>query len=213
MVYLISQKQHLLQVDKKLSRTVSVGLVNQAVSPLKKTMLVNGSALEAHLLDRLEHIARYLSQRASRPASTRGELLATLLSIAEIYSSGVFPEGIFRLWPYVAPIDEVVGSIVATDQIWESLLSLENAYFSRLNNDATYDLAGWLEWEIGIGPIHPFYDSCGRISIYFSTLVSLWNHQPVPEHTNRDLYMNAARGGVGQFLGYREKQRKVSLTI
>jgi hypothetical protein len=203
--------QHLLKVDKSLSRTISTGMVNQAVSSLKKPMLVNGNVLESHLLERLEQVARYVSQRACRPAVARGELLAALFSIAEIYSSGIFPEGLFRTWAYSAPIDEADSPEIEVDQIWASLLSLEDAYFTRLNVDASYDMAGWLEWEIGIGPIHPFYDSCGRISRYFSTLVSLWNHQSVPVHTNRDLYMNSARMGVDKFLDYRVQQLRLTL--
>ena len=32
-------------------------------------------------------------------------------------------------------------------------------------------LAAWAEWELIGGPLHPFYDGCGRISRAFSALL------------------------------------------
>ena len=71
-----------------------------------------------------------------------------------------------------------------------------------VKEDDKLELIAHIEWELGVGPLHPFYDGCGRISRYFSALISLWTDTPLVRHQSRDEYFQHARGGEQAFAKY-----------
>jgi hypothetical protein len=74
----------------------------------------------------------------------------------------------------------------------------------RMNNHVTKgrDLAGMLEWEISTGPLHPFYDGCGRVGRAVAFLMQTWLGATVAEYGSRAEYLAAARKGKQHFVGY-----------
>ena len=190
--------------DRTLSRTATTGKVDTAVSANKFAPSLDQAQLLAHLFRNRRRVIEYVLSRANRPPVTNGDFLATILSIGEIYSADVFESSLFRLWPYdyrkFNPSSQL--SVIDSTAVVPALMELDTLVLSRIPDSETLSLAGHIEWEIVFGPIHPFYDSCGRIGRYISALVSFWTNSALSVHTSRPIYLAAGASGRQVFLDY-----------
>ncbi len=192
---------YLSYVDSVLSRTVMSRGVDTTVSHDKQPPIVLGDDLVARMQHNVRMVASYIDLRSRRPAVARGEFVACLLCVAELYSHGIFPNGLFRAWNYFLE-PATVDCSIPPEHIWESVNGLEDTYYRRVRDGLVNDVHVWVEWELGIGPVYPFYDACGRISRYFSTLVAQWHARPLKVHRSRAAYMAAACGGIDSLVQY-----------
>jgi len=135
------------------------------------------------------------------------------MTIAEITGLEVFPAGVFREWEYDPGrfgLSYTSDQLCQPDQIGYKVKDLCdklcNALSQRSHNAIA--IAAGVEWELGIGPIHPFYDACGRISRCFSLLTKLWMDEAPRLHASRDEYYRAACLGLRQFVTYYEQLPK-----
>lgn len=196
----------LLRNDNILSRTQISGVVKTDVSPIKLAMVLEGPPLQLQMQRNLSRVSDYILNRAKRHPKQVGEFLGCLITIAEIYSDSIFPDSLFRKWDYSLTRTQngSNATAVAPNDILKELLKIDVTIVQAYENSKQSHLPNLIEWEIGIGPIHPFYDSCGRISRYIATLLRYWSRLPLPLYTDRDTYMDAARQGPLVFGNYLE---------
>jgi hypothetical protein len=195
---------HLRGLDRTLSRTVATGTIDRTASPAKRPALVTGSALLARIAANRRLVARFIAWRRRAWPATAAEHFGVICTLAHLAGLGIFPAGLFREWEYDAGRHGVAGHPVPRDEVPAALLGFagEISRARALRAPARIELVARTEWEIGIGPLHPFYDGCGRISRYTATLLSLWLDVPVVTHASRDAYLGAARAGRDAFVTY-----------
>lgn len=203
--------------DLELSRTAKSGTADNSISSLKRPALVTGRELvEAVARNRLT-VARFiLAQSPYRPTSPL-EPTGALLALAFLTNDGIAPNGLFRLWNYEPQVRASSAERVEPKDIPENLGGIGSRLFEALRISSEREklaIVGEIEWDIGIGPLHPFYDGCGRISRYFSALSSLWLDVPMVHHTSRKEYMERASEGRREFIDYylRQQQRPSGLS-
>lgn len=190
--------------DVVLSRTATTGTVDTSVSAVKSAPNLSQASLLAHLTRNRRRVTEYVLSRAARPPVTNGDFLASILSIGELYSAGVFESSLFRLWPYdyrkFNPNSQL--PVIDSSAVVPALIELDVLVLSRVQKADALSLAGYVEWEIVFGPIHPFYDSCGRIGRYVSGLVAIWTKSALFVHASRPNYLAAGSSGRQEFLDY-----------
>jgi hypothetical protein len=198
---------YLHETDNTLSRTTATGTVSSTASPNKKPMLLREERLLAQMGRNRRAVSEYIRYKKNYIPKRGIECALIVICIAELTGLKLFPEGIFREWDYAGSSYKVSdpGAQIAPDAIFQGLENLGGqvlniADFSTIER-RLQDIA-MIEWRIGIGPLHPFYDGCGRVARYFSTLLSLWFDVPVVIHRSRDDYFSAARGGIRSFQNY-----------
>lgn len=124
---------------------------------------------------------------------------------------------LYRAWPYVTPGDGANGLLpqVAPEDIAPGLSRLadECAAITDLALSSKGRAIARMEWEIGIGPLHPFYDGCGRVSRYLSTMLCLWHELQPPVHSSREAYMTAAAESAESFVDYWTSSPKATFQL
>ncbi len=63
-------------------------------------------------------------------------------------------------------------------------------------------LAAWAEWELNGGPLHPFYDGCGRISRSFGALLLVRGSCLLPLYGDREAYFRHGQQSHAAFTDY-----------
>jgi hypothetical protein len=181
-------------------------MADLTASPAKRPPLLAGPALRARIDANRRLVSRFIRWRQLAWPATPGEHFAVLATLAHLANLGILRTGLFRQWEYDAGRHGVRGARppVPPSQVEPALLRLL-AGVGRgpaLEPAAQVALVAQVEWEIGVGPLHPFHDGCGRVSRYFATLLSLWLDVPLPTHRSREAYFRAARGGPDAFASY-----------
>ena len=199
-------KRHLEDCDKTLSRSVVRGVAETQVSASKLPPLVSGQQMREQIARNRSIIAEYVSWRQKWFCDSVEEHTWALLTIGQMTLMGLAPRGLLRRWEY-DPADvgvTSVGRLIGPAEIVPELGRLGSKVLESRDKDTTTRLGrvAELEWEIVVGPVHPFYDGCGRASRYYSTLASLWLEVPLPAHRSRELYFDAARRGIEAFRAY-----------
>jgi hypothetical protein len=207
--------KHFESLDEVLSRTSKHGTVDTSVSSAKKPALKYGSDLSGQIQENRKMVAGFVDwQRLHRPRS-HFEMTFALITIAHLTGEHLLPEGIFRTWNYESFTHSVFfGKSIPPEQIPQKLFDLGKQCFKLSDAKSKEDqlnTIALIEWELAVGPLHPFYDGCGRISRYYSTLLSLWCGAPVKMHQSRDEYFSYAREGGASFAGYYLRQPNVCL--
>ena len=87
------------------------------------------------------------------------------------------------------------------DRFCESIWSRWN----ELSQDPV-PLAGWAEWELNGGRLHPFYDGCGRISRSFGASLLIRGGSALPLFDDAATYF--AWGNRGEFVEYYRERIK-----
>ena len=198
--------RYLRRIDQALSRTSATGTVATGVHGLKRPALLSGDDLLT-VIDRNRSLsAEFISWQAAHRPTDRDGITAAVIALAWLVNLGITDGGLYRAWPYDVPLVEGSAPLsgISPTQIAGGLDRL-TAECLDLSNRSMVEIARQIsrvEWEIGVGPLHPFYDGCGRVSRYFSTLLCLWHNVPMPIHTSREEYMRAATSGEMTFADY-----------
>ncbi|MFY7926327.1 MAG: hypothetical protein ACOVN5_10990 [Aquidulcibacter sp.] len=197
---------YLKAIDNELSRTARTGAVATSVNRLKRPARLAGDELHSAMTRNRELAAEYIDWRAEEVPTRAEEMLAALTGLAVIVNFGILSGDLYRSWPYTVPTvgERVSGHEVAPDKIMSGLYELaqECVEIAKLGTDLKPRAVAQVEWKIGIGPLHPFYDGCGRISRYFTTLLCLWSDVELRVHRSRTEYMAAATAGEAAFIQY-----------
>jgi hypothetical protein len=196
---------YLSDMDRTLSRTVIANAILTTTSTKKRKALLEGDDLARQNERNRVLVAEFINWRRCSPPSQAGDLLESLLTLAALTGLNLFPDGIFRKWEYVGShgISFSASEQVRPADIVDALIDLSCELFRKLGSaDQFNDAIGIIadtEWEISVGPLHPFYDACGRISRYYTTLLSLWFSLPVVHRGDRVVYFSHAVQGRQAF--------------
>ena len=190
--------------DEVLSRTASSGSANTSVSIIKSPLLVSGRALQDSISANRAAVAHYIEQSTRSVALTTPDLISGILCIASLTTAGTLPSTLFRAWDlpsdrqYGPPEDSIE---VPPNEIWSRLQEVAARAVDEMTIDPVAAAAG-LEWDIGIGPLHPFYDACGRSSRGISALLLHTSKEVIRVHRSRDDYFSSGRQGRRSFIDY-----------
>ncbi len=199
--------QYLQKTDEALSRTVQNKSIITAASDRKRHALLGGDKLSRQISRNRRLIAEYVNWRQRYIPRRTEDFLTSILTLGEIAGLNLFPESSFRQWDYsgthgiVFDIDE----LVAPSRILSTLITFASDLANRTPELATgsgLSIVAGTEWDIAIGPIHPFYDGCGRISRCFSTLLCLSFSLPIIWRGSREDYFSHAVRGRNDFMSY-----------
>lgn len=190
----------LAENDKCLSRTVTTTRADVSVSTSKRPLLISGEQLTLAIERNRTAVCTYISGAPAGVMLSSADLNAAIITIASLTLQGMLPASIYRQWDL---IDRNYGLAedscpVPVDSIQASLLVAAQAAV-LLNQTDPVAAAASLEWEIGVGPLHPFYDACGRISRAAAAL-GLWKAtRRIPLYPSRESYFATATEGKATF--------------
>lgn len=200
--------------DNVLSRTTKNLFIDTSASAEKKDGLLNGQHLAKRIGENRLLIATFIEWQSRRSSISEWEHAFCLVTLGYLAGLCILPAGLFREWEYRLPANnEGLLEVRATDIPSKILeFGMRSAKISGLSDiESRIATVGGLEWELVVGPLHPFYDGCGRVSRYFSTMLCLWNKLPVVQHSSRDEYFEHARRGRSAFEKYFVRQKRTDL--
>jgi hypothetical protein len=199
-------RRYLTGLDRRLSRSVIRGHTDTGSSSLKLPLLLQGDPLRQQIAANRALIAQFIAWRRLHFVESAREQLLVLCAIAQLAGLGLLPRGLLRAWDYdparygarwIRPPVPPASILVELERL------LQELKLAQLETSASRVTAiARLEWEVCAGPIHPFYDGCGRVARYFSCLLSQWLAVPLPQHASRDDYFRAAEQGPAAFAAY-----------
>lgn len=194
--------------DQALSRTAASGASDTTVSVEKKPLRLRGEALMQAVDRNRAATARFIEGLTAENLTSGKDLHALILAIAGLTLHGLLPAGIYRSWDL--PEDRLYGPLedsqrISIHEIDRRLLQVSDEIVTVVRHDP-FTAASIAEWEIGIGPLHPFYDACGRISRAVSALILSTAGLKIVRHSSRDAYLGNGARGKAAFLGYLKSQ-------
>ena len=201
--------EYLERLDRCLSRTAASGQAHTSVSEKKCGLLLRGGELKKQMERNRRLVAAFIAWRSRWFPETIHEHHIALCTMAQLVGFRLLPRGLFREWSYdnsygvkwvTAPVEPagIQGGL-------EGLAMQVLAGQCGEMEERVATIAG-IEWEMVVGPLHPFYDGCGRISRAYSRLVADWYKVRAAVHTSREAYFEAARGGREAFRKYYREQ-------
>ncbi|MEW6284361.1 MAG: hypothetical protein AB1758_37445, partial [Candidatus Eremiobacterota bacterium] len=131
------------------------------------------------------------------------EVSERMRAIEESVNRALLPAGRFRQWDPAYRGEGPFEAKIPWERIPAELEALERELFRRWESvrKDPVPVAAWLEWTIQ-GPLHPYYDGCGRISRGFSAWILIWADHPVPRYKDREEWFRRAREGLESFTAF-----------
>lgn len=188
-----------VETDLAMSRT-SRGVSDTSASSRKHPLKLEGEALREasqrnrdRLLDLLEVL----------PApTTRQEAADGLARIEATVNEGLLPEGRFRTWELDYPDGNIAAHVAVKDLPAEmDRLAAELCARWPAPGEDPVPAAAFVEWTLN-GPLHPYYDGCGRISRAAGAWVLLRSGALPPRYASKAEWYRAAAGGLEAFTEY-----------
>jgi hypothetical protein len=197
--------------DRVLSRTVKDGQLDTSVSSQKAKASELGS-LESITRRNRSHIVDYICWRGELQGASSEDLFSFLMAISEITNCGLPSRGVYRTWelPYWKGTADILGQLEIEEALRNSLRAIAKT-LQQKDLEARLAAIAVAEWEIGIGPIHPFQDGCGRTSRYFACLLTAIYRLDAVSHVSRDDYFAAGKQGADAFAEYYKRLTRVNL--
>lgn len=189
-----------LENSGRLSRTRK-GTSDVSASHQKCSLLKSGDELQRHAADN-ERRAATLAWRVAQSGLRWPEaLLALVLNVAVEVNNGLLPLGLFRTWAH-ASTDGIEHALSPPDSILESLYQCTIETTRLWKCGLPIDAAASLEWELMFGPLHPFYDGCGRTSRIVGAALLYAAGLALPRHDLASAYFAAGSDGTETFAKY-----------
>ena len=196
----------------RLSRT-RMGLCDTSTSPLKQPLLFSGDELRLRMLRNERRIHQFLFQSRHNPPPCDAQAVEDLLlGIADMTNQGLLPGGRFRAWCIEAreksPSQDATASMppakVPPEQLPGAVAAFARSVYQRweeLGADPV-PLAAWAEWQLNAGPLHPFYDGCGRIARSFAAALLVRASWFPPWYDDHASYYRHSDAGIATFIAY-----------
>ncbi len=198
--------------SRRLSRT-RAGRSDTGSSALKQPLLLSGDALRARAAHNELKMHEFVwSTRRAGPPDNVDAVRSLLFEIADLTNDGLLPAGRLRTWPIGAHQASASGGVavsgpeakVAPDDIPEAVdafCAIVHARWPELSVDPV-PLASWAEWQLNGGPLHPFYDGCGRIARSFGAARLIRGSTLLPLYDSPSAYFRHGNGGNESFAVY-----------
>lgn len=131
-------------------------------------------------------------------------MLCFIITLSEICNLGISENPFYRRWDLS---DREYGGLPnirfqAVDREFHRLKILEPCQLCNATEDEKISEVARVEWEIGVGPLHPFGDGCGRASRAFSVLLALLYQCSGVIHRSRLDYFKYGSEGIKKFQEY-----------
>jgi hypothetical protein len=198
--------------NRRLSRTHQ-GHSDTGTSVEKLPLLLTGDALRERVEQNGLRVCAFVHAQSSADAlRSEEDVHKLLLAIADITNHGLLPAGPFRTWHIAANQPSATGGpavsgpepSVVPERIQDALTELCRTVWQGWNEllrDPVPAVA-WAEWQLGGGPLHPFYDGCGRISRAFAAALLVRAGRRLPLFDTSSQYFAAGNRGTESFIAY-----------
>lgn len=196
--------------DRSLSRT-QTGVSDTSASRSKRKLLLEGQELREQVLENQWRVCQMIfDSRTDPPPRSLKEVEELLFAVADLTNDRLLPNGRLRSWeiPYRHESIEDDGfrpsphRPIPPNKVLSAVREFATTILTRwaeLKIDPV-PLAAWAEWHLNVGPLHPFYDGCGRISRSFSSLLLLRGSSLLPLFEDRNTYFAKAIQGTEVFM-------------
>lgn len=189
------------------------GVSDTSASGNKRPLLLAGETLRRQTVENERRVHQWIMDtRTARPPVDAAGVQALLFTAADLTNVGLLPEGRLRNWNVKYPLDKVEddGNLPAPNEpVPVEALPATIATFCQTIHDRWDELtddpiplAAWAEWHLNAGPLHPFYDGCGRISKLFAALLLARASWLLPLYQDRKTYFAHANRGPSAFGDY-----------
>jgi hypothetical protein len=200
------------ETSERLSRTRR-GVSDTSASEQKRPLLLAGEALRRQSADNERRVIQWIMETRNEPAPADSTAVRQLLfTVADLTNVALLPAGRLRTWeiPYPRnPVEDdgyrpIPSRRIPPDELVAAIEDFSHSVHSRWPELATnpVPLAAWVEWHLNPGPLHPFYDGCGRVSRSFSALLLVRASRLPPLYQDRDEYFAHAEQGPTLFAAY-----------
>jgi hypothetical protein len=191
----------------RLSRTRR-GVSDTQTSPEKLPLLLSGDDLGRRSAENEQRVHQFVAETALGPPPQSGmDVRDVLFSIADLTNAGLLPAGRLRTWSTSYRPRFAAGGPVARvphENLPEAVLAFSGGVFRRwpeLEADPV-PLYAWCEWQLNFGPLHPFYDGCGRIARAFGALLLIRASSLLPLYDSAQSYFGHGERGPEVFGEY-----------
>jgi hypothetical protein len=204
---------YIRDVDLRLSRTTRTRKISNRTSEHKIVSAIDAVSLDTFIRRNTSSLARFMSWKCRCMPEGFRDLYGVVWTCAELINEDIAPAGILRTWQYdpstygVRFHGDVCEPTAIVDRLRAFCDQIED--LMRRGVGEPEELACALEWELLAGPLHPFYDGCGRVGRAAAFLMRSWMAVDIPKYGGREAYFRAARTGREGFLRYVRGCRKV----
>lgn len=179
----------------------------------KEPLLLEGEALKEKVIQNEDTVHRYIYSAINKanPQSSE-DVKQILFAIADMTNEGLLPKGRFRTWEIHANQQSVTGEETVSGpeakmdpgELPEAVTKFCSTISVRWNElyEDPVPLAAWAEWQLNGGPLHPFYDGCGRISRAFAAFLLVAGGHLLPLYDNSRSYFTHGNKGIETFTVY-----------
>ncbi len=198
--------------NRRLSRTHG-GESDTSASHEKLPLLLTGDALRRQSAENERRVCQLIMDWRTEPLLTDWAVIRQVLFVmADLTNTGLLPAGRLRVWdvPYpVQPAEDdgyqpAPSRRIPADEMPQAVETFCRTIHARLHELAAdpVALAAWAAWHINPGPLHPFYDGCGRVSRTFSAWLLARASRFPPLFEDWSTYFTHAAGGPAVFADY-----------
>lgn len=202
--------------SQRLSRT-RAGVSDTSTSAAKESLNVTGNELAEQSRNNEAQVhALIFTRRDSFTPQNPRDVLGLLLEIADATNENLLPSNRWRRWDIPAHGEgsdefsqsKLLSTTIPFAKVEAALEEFSRVVFEHWSTLATdpVPLASWAEWQLNAGPLHPFYDGCGRISRLFSAALFLRASWLLPMYDCRETYFQHANRGTARFCDYVRKR-------
>jgi hypothetical protein len=200
------------ETSRRLSRTRG-GVSDTSASEEKHPLLLNGEALRRQAAENERRVAQWIMDtRSDPPPADPAAVRQQLFVLADLTNTGLLPAGRLRTWevPYPLRLPDDDGHQPSPNRrippaelpgAIDAFCGTIHRRWGELSGDPA-PLAAWAEWHLNPGPLHPFYDGCGRVSRSFAAMLLVRASSLPPLYGSRETYFEQAERGPTAFADY-----------
>ncbi|MFC1634704.1 hypothetical protein ACFL5Z_07660 [Planctomycetota bacterium] len=179
----------------------------------KEPLLLSGEPLKEKVIHNEEVVYQSVYRAHSEAIPKSGDGVKQILfTIADMTNEGLLSKGRFRTWEIHANQKSLSGgeavcgpeAKVSPEELPQAVAdfcSEVSRRWDELGRDPV-PLAAWAERQLNGGPLHPFYDGCGRISRALAAYLLIAGGHLLPLYDDSQSYFAHCNEGIETFTAY-----------
>lgn len=199
--------------SRRLSRTTS-GFSNTQTHSRKLPLRFTGESLKEKARENEHAVGKWIyATRNDPPPHSRSDVLTLIWKVCDGINAELLPtKERLRCWPIGTYQKSLDGSNPSgrtepkldPDRLPEAMDRYADVLLERWSELSTepVPLAAWAEWQLNGGPLHPFYDGCGRISRAYSAMLLVRGRTLLPIYDSLNNYFDHGHQGETAFADY-----------